>query len=229
MVFPWLQDVLGKQPSDQAVLLAMVPLHWTLSSSIWAGYSLLILQRCPQATAAPDSFTTAWVPLGERRGEVSLPLCHKRQAPSKQQVQQWQSQNLYDDTGNKGHHSGEAINRFGHILQCDVGHISPPWKVNRGRDREWPKTDTNPHKPTRKFHNEVLGPWHYTWQIHHTKIQRNKTAPHNFRAWEYVQYHLKLGEINFPDSLFKRKVGYVIKRNKPLSKALLRDQQKQPF
>lgn len=101
MVFPWLQDALGKQPSDEAEFLALLPLHCPLSSSSWAGHSLLILQRCPQATAAPGSLITAWLPLGERRGDVSLPLCHKRQALSQQQVQQWQRQDLYDGTGNK--------------------------------------------------------------------------------------------------------------------------------
>lgn len=132
--------------------------HCTDLSPVNAG--LLILQRCPPATAAPGSFIIVWLPPGEWRAEVSLPLCHERQAPSKQQGQ---SQYLYDGTGNK---TGGTTNSFGHVLQCSAVHISPPWKVNRGRNREGPKPDTNPLKPTSKFHNEVLGPWHYTWQIH---------------------------------------------------------------
>lgn len=95
-------------------------------------------------------------------------------------------------------------------------------------DREGPPQKIR-QKPIIKVRDEVLSPQHYTWQIHHMKIQRNKTAPDNCRAWKYVQCHLKLSEINFPGSLFKWKVGYIIKRNKTLTDGLLCDQRRLPF
>lgn len=181
---------------------------------------LLILQRCPQAAAALGSLISVWLPLGKGGQRFPFPFATRDKLPasSSDRARIWKRTQGTSGITLLGQQTALAT-FYSVVLVTFLPH-------ERWTEGEGPKTDTDPIKPASKFHNEVLGLWHCTRQIHHRKIQWNKPAPDNFRAWEYVQYHLKLGEINFPDSLFKRQVGCMIKRNKPLSDALLHDQQK---